>query len=178
MSKYINLSKGLLLTVFIFASSVGIAQIKANQNNATLAFAGEHVGMQFNGVFEKWQATLILPPVLEPSVNASFDVSSAKTGDSTYDSTLPEGDWFDVENHPQAKFVSTNVNKSTKGYEVEGIFTLKGIEQVLTFTLEDEGASLVARFNIDRLAHNIGTDSDPDADWVSQYIAMEVTITK
>jgi polyisoprenoid-binding protein YceI len=152
------------------------AQIKASQSNGELTFAGEHAGMSFDGVFEKWQATLVLPPSAQPSIEASFDLGSAKTGDSTYDSTLPEGDWFDVENHPTGTFASDSITVTSGGYKVSGELSLRGKTLPIDFILKRNGDTLSAEFAIDRIDYAIGLDSDPDAEWVSRDIAMTLKI--
>jgi polyisoprenoid-binding protein YceI len=164
--------------LFLLVGSIGSAQsqIKASNKNGELSFAGEHVGMQFSGVFNKWDATLLLPPAAKPVINATFDLSSAKTGDSTYDATLPEGDWFDVENHPQGTFTSTSIEQSGNEYKVSGNLSLRGQSLPIDFVLSKNGGSLEASFKIDRLKYAIGLDSDPDAEWVGQYIEMNLVI--
>jgi polyisoprenoid-binding protein YceI len=146
--------------------------------DSQVSFAGKHVGMTFSGVFNEWNAELILPPDTSPKIIATFNIASAKTGDSTYDSTLPEGDWFDVENHPKGTFESSHIVAKDNDYQVTGMLTLRGISQPVSFLLNNSSAALTASFNIDRLAFNIGMDSDPDAEWVSKEIKMTMTLRK
>ncbi|MDT0595884.1 YceI family protein [Glaciecola petra] len=173
----------MLFTVFS-VSNLGYAfdTFKANNQSSSVSFSGEHAGMKFEGEFTSWQATLNLPPSADPSadpsVTASFDMQSAKTGDSVYDSTLPEADWFDTENHPKGTFTSESVIVVGDAFEVTGSLTIKGISNPVSFTLIDDGAWLSAAFSIDRIAHNIGVESDPDAEWVSRQIAMKLRIKK
>jgi polyisoprenoid-binding protein YceI len=154
------------------------AQLKTSQQSGSVTFSGEHAGMKFEGKFERWQATLTLPPASNPNITATFHMSSAKTGDSIYDSTLPEFDWFDVENHALGKFVSTKIVATELGYQVEGDLTLKGITKPVSFELKDSGDKLSANFDINRLVYQIGLESDPDAEWVSKTISMSLVINK
>jgi polyisoprenoid-binding protein YceI len=149
-----------------------------NAKNSEVAFSGEHAGMPFKGVFKQWSAEITLPPAPLPQISANFVISSAKTGNSTYDSTLPSGDWFDVKNYPKSQFESTEITLVGSDYEVSGLLTLRGISQAVTFLLKDEGNRFSASFKIDRLAHNIGMESDPSAEWVSQNIKMTLTLKK
>lgn len=149
-----------------------------NDKNSEVTFSGEHAGMAFSGVFEKWQAKLTLPPAQAPKIIAEFQMTSAKTGDFTYDSTLPEGDWFDTDNHPVGIFESTQINKTDNGYQVEGMLTLRGISKPQTFTLFEFDQGFNAQFKIDRLVYQIGYDSDPEAEWVSRHIVMELNLVK
>lgn len=167
------------------AIAVAFAPLAAAQQKLTfsakdskVSFAGEHVGMKFSGVFNKWNAELVLPPADSPKITATFYVASAKTGDSTYDSTLPEGDWFDVKNHPKGLFESEQIISKGNDYDVTGNLTLRGISQPVSFLLKDNGATLSANFSINRLAYKIGFESDPDAEWVSEEIDMTLLLNK
>ncbi len=158
--------------------TIAHAQLKTSQQSGTVGFSGQHAGMDFEGKFERWQATLVLPPEDNPNITATFYMSSAKTGDSIYDSTLPEFDWFDVENHPLGKFVSTKIAVTEEGYQVTGDLTLKDITKPVSFMLTDNDEKLSASFDINRLAYQIGLESDPDAEWVSKTISISMLINK
>ncbi|MDM7859902.1 YceI family protein [Alteromonas sp. ASW11-36] len=150
-------------------------------NQSSVRFSGEHAGMTFNGQFNDWQATLVLPPAEAPSISAEFVVSSAETGDFTYDSTLPESEWFDAENYPVARFISTEITStnSGQGYQVTGELTIKNKTRPVSFELVQSAVQLYqAEFSIDRLAFDIGVESDPDAEWVSREIAIEIQLRK
>ena len=174
------------ITVSSFANVMHANESELNSNkvlnvshdNSEVKFSGEHASMVFEGLFETWEATLILPPSTTPKIEAIFDLTSAKTGDFTYDSTLPEGDWFDAENHPEGRFVSTLVKEKDGHYLVEGELTLKAITNEQNFTLYKTGEGLKAEFVIDRLEYDIGVESDPDAEWVSREIKMTLILNK
>lgn len=167
---------GAVFALQAFAQQL-IERLNANQTKSTIKFSGEHAGMPFEGVFEKWDATLTLPPAQNPEIAATFYLASAKTGDRTYDSTLPEGDWFDIENTPQGRFVSTQIQASAQGrYAVKGELTLRGISKPVAFEMINTGEQLIADIIVQRLAYNIGLESDPDAEWVSAEINIKLRI--
>jgi polyisoprenoid-binding protein YceI len=166
----------LALLIFASASVYALQSYKVDNTRSKVEFSGKHAGMSFKGEFKKWQATVVLPPQDNPSITASFDLRSAKTGDFTYDSTLPEGDWFDVENHPNGGFVSDLVEVIDGGYKVSGMLTLKGISKPQSFVLKQSGDTLTAKFPIKRLDFGIGLDSDPEAEWVSADIEMSLVL--
>lgn len=174
-----------LLALLLAATAAPLSHattLEANPSNSRLTFSGEHAGMAFSGTFSQWQSTLVLPPSSPPRISATFALASAKTGDRTYDGTLPEGDWFDVKQHPQAQFTATDIsaNADNTVFTVRGDFTLKGITQPVQFDLvrrtDKNVSSYTASFPIDRLAFGIGRESDPEAEWVSQFIEMSLTI--
>jgi polyisoprenoid-binding protein YceI len=164
--------------LFMATQTLAAETLRVSSKNSEVAFSGEHAGMTFSGIFEKWEASLSLPPHNNPNIEAEFDLGSAKTGDSTYDSTLPEGDWFDVESHPKGSFKSTKITPKGNDFEVEGNLELRGISQPVVFLLEDKGSSYEAKFGINRLKYNIGMESDPDAEWVSETIEMHMELVK
>ncbi|PKH00496.1 cytochrome B [Paraglaciecola sp. MB-3u-78] len=184
-SSFLNrtFSMGMLMSFFIalylsLATTVVQAELKSSHQSGSVAFSGQHAGMNFEGKFERWEATLTLPPQSNPSIIATFYMSSAKTGDSIYDSTLPEFDWFDVENHALGKFVSTKIEMTEEGYQVLGDLTIKNITQPVNFMLIDSQDQLSTSFGINRLDYKIGWESDPDAEWVSKTIFISMVINK
>ena len=156
-----------------------IQDFRADENNSSLGFSGEHAGMPFKGVFEEWNASLTLPPAEKPEIKAVFQLGSAKTGDKTYDSTLPEGDWFDIENYPTGSFRSTQIEVlSDTKYLVSGTLSLRGVSKPIKFELLQSEQFLTAAIKVERLAYHIGLDSDPEAEWVSAVINIDLKIKR
>lgn len=170
--------KWAIALVLLVALQTGYAEYKVSDKDGSVGFSGEHAGMKFSGKFNKWNATLSLPaaPGEEGFIQANFSLKSAKTGDSIYDETLPDGDWFDADNHPMGEFKSTSVLKNANGYAVKGTLHLRGKTLPANFALIKSADRLNASFVIDRLAYGIGLDSDPDAEWVSKDIQMTLDI--
>lgn len=154
------------------------------KNQSTIQFSGSNAGDAFTGTIQEWvgEFFIYLDDLAKSSVTVEFDMSSAATGNPMYDETLTESDWFDTTQFPTASYKSSNIQfDRTKGFFSEGELTLKGIVAplVLQFTTSDlkgDPVTLKTTFEIDRLHHNVGVESDPSADWVSQFIALEVTI--
>lgn len=171
-----NLLFGALASVLLFCC----ATINAKEYDATsgeVVFSGEHAGVPFSGVFESWSADVVLPPEASAGIKAEFDLSSATTGDSMYDSTLPEYDWFNTDDFPTGTFESTSIEDRGNGeYLVSGDLTIKGISRPVEFVLSRSGDSLTSEFTINRIDYNIGVESDPDAEWVSEDIEMTLTL--
>lgn len=176
-----------MICFFVMVAACGPAQAapySVDKEASTITFAGEHAGNAFSGVFESWEAEIAFDPdnLAASHVKAVFDLASATTGNKTYDGTLPQGDWFDVENHPQGVFESRSFVLNEDGsYSAEGVLTLRGVEQPLsfTFTLSDLSHSPVtvqAGFTIDRLAYGMGEKSDPEAEWVSREIQITLDL--
>lgn len=165
-----------LLVLVSFVLPLQAKVIEATNQNGTLSFSGKHAGMAFTGVFEQWQANINLSNQEQALITAEFALSSAKTGDSTYDETLPEADWFDVAQHPIATFVSKDIKSHDNNHKVTGNLSIKGQTQHVQFLLRETDKSLTAEFTLNRLSFGIGTESDPNAEWVDKDIQLSLEI--
>ncbi len=76
-----------------------------------------------------------------PSVTAEIAVDSIDTRNEQRDAHLKSADYFDVEAHPTATFVSTAVRESGENYVLDGEFTLKGITRPVSLALEFNGVN-------------------------------------
>jgi cytochrome b561 len=164
--------------IFCLCSYLSAETLDTHSDSSTLSFSGEHAGRAFKGQFKTWKASLVLPPDANPSIVATFDLSSARTGNALYDETLLEEDWFNVAKYPKGKFTSTAIEQTEKGFKVKGELTLRNKTQVLEFVLTPTKNGYSAEWEIDRLQFDIGKDSDPSAEWVSQYIQLTLAIRR
>lgn len=153
-----------------------------NKTESVMTFEGTHIGNPFTLKFGTYKVNLNfdMDRLADSQLALSLDVSTAKTGDFLYDSTLPQEEWLDVANHPTIQFASTRLFKEGDAYAAEGIITLKGKSYPVTvpFTVSMSGDHAVAEgsFTLDRVAMNIGVVSDPAATWVSREIVMTFKI--
>jgi polyisoprenoid-binding protein YceI len=75
------------------------------------------------------------------NIEFTIDVASINTGNEQRDGHLKSGDFFDVENHPQMKFVSTGVaKKGDNEFEISGDLSLHGVTKPVTFKAENGGS--------------------------------------
>lgn len=163
-----------LLINFLLLLPLSAAPLTIDYEKSAIRFAGKYAGKTFTGVFSRWQGLIDLGA---GKIEATFDLSAAKTGDRTYDRNLPKKDWFWVDRYPQAKFVSTAVTKLENGrYQVKGLLTIRDITLPIEFKMLMVDQTLSATFMIDRLAYAIGKRSDPEAEWVEQMITTTLDI--
>lgn len=175
---------GLLMTVLLPLSTQA-APYTIDQEQSSIGFAGTHADTPFNGTFKEWTASIDFDATQleKSSISAEFTLKSAHTGNAMYDGTLPQGDWFNVKEHPVGVFKSDTVtHKGDNLYHVTGKLTLRGITQDIAFDfiLSDPSANPVkvnATFPIDRLAFDIGKKSDDKAEWVSQEITLSIELS-
>lgn len=149
-----------------------------------IEFAGTNAGQAFTGRFQNWSGTIAFDPAALDSSRVAIDIdmASAKTGDNYKDGTLPQEEWLDIKHFPKARYEAQSFKALGSGqYEALGRLTIKGRTQALDlpFTLAIDGASAVMNGSarLDRIAFGIGTKSDPDAEWVSREIKVEIAVT-
>ncbi len=91
--------------------------------------------------------------------DVTLDIGTISTGNKTKDKHARGSSWFDVDAFPKARFISTEVYSSPKGYIAKGMLTLHGIEKVLTipftFTQKDNTGEFKGNFAINRQDYGI-----------------------
>lgn len=178
-----------ILSVFGFLalafSPVQAAEYVIDHDKSLVSFTGTHADVPFKGTFQTWSGSIDFDPqqLEKSSITAKFDMQSVKTGNPMYDGTLPQKDWFNSKEFPEAVFKSTAItHKENDVYHVTGALTLRDhtISTSFDFTLSDINQDHVtahASFPIDRLAFGIGKKSDDKAEWVSREITVILDIT-
>jgi cytochrome b561/polyisoprenoid-binding protein YceI len=143
-----------------------------------IAFAGEESGRPFRGRFTGWQADIRLEPKIV--ITATVETGSARIGDAMYEQTLTEDEWFDVDDHPTARYVAERVVPQLDGgMLLEGTLTIKGRPlpvPALRLTPGDDEIRIEGRFEVDRAAADLGMESDPLGEYVSKKIQVEVKV--
>ena len=75
--------------------------------------------------------------------------------------------FFNVAQHPEARFASTKIEPAENGYLVTGNFTMKGVTQGVQFPAvierRPEGVFVKAEFTIDRKLWDVGYDQYEDS---------------
>lgn len=149
-----------------------------------VGFSGTQSGSAFKGSFGQWDAAILFDPkdLAHSSARVSLVTGSAKTGDQLQDSTLLQGEWFNTAKFPRATFVTTQISAAGPNrYIAKGTLTIKGktLPVTLPFTLVVNGDTAVMRgqTSIDRVAFNLGAQSDASGTYVSKQIAISISLT-
>ncbi len=176
---------------FALAGSIALASmipVRASPwtvvpTESKIAFSGEHAGTKFKGTFEKWDAVIVFDPANLAASKATVTVqlASAKTGDTTYDRTLPTIDWFDSAKGPTGVFETTGFRAiAADKYEADATLTLRGIKVPVVFAFDfkttGDTAKLVGKAELKRMDFGIGKTSDATGAWVSLSIPLDVTV--
>ncbi|MEO8011764.1 MAG: YceI family protein [Dokdonella sp.] len=145
---------------------------------STLGFTGSFQGEGFDGKFDRFEADIRYDPadLASARFEVKVDLASAVTGDSERDSALPEAEFFDATQFPQATFVTSAFRQTGGSVVAEGSLALKGINKpvslIVVFTPNGSSATLDVNAIVKRLDFNVGTGDYTD----TSTIADEVTI--
>lgn len=175
-----------VLTLLIAASGA-LFWLNSGQGGAPILAAGDSevsfiadvTGEATTGIFTSSTVVATLDEDNPAKSNISATVITASITSENYQvaGSLPDADWFDVENYPEALFQSTSVEAGASGeLMVTGDLTMKAVTQTVVFILiltnEDERRIARGSFPIDRRDFSIGLESQATAD----YVGFEVEI--
>lgn len=151
---------------------------------SSIEFLGEHAGNKFKGTFEKWDAAINFDPgdLAGSKATVTVALGSAKTGDATYDKTLPTIDWFNIAATPSGVFETTAFRSvGTEMFEADATLSMRGVKVpvvfAFTFKVEGDTAKLVGKTALKRIAFGVGKASDDNGTWVSLDIPVEVRVS-
>jgi polyisoprenoid-binding protein YceI len=106
--------------------------------HAEVGFVGRHFGLtKIRGRFTRVEGIVDLGA--EPSdstVEVTIDMASVESGSADRDNHLRSSDFFDVENHPTARFHSTAVTIEGNRGTVTGELTIKDVTRPVVLAVE------------------------------------------
>ena len=142
------MKKYFALVVLSFLSVVNTA-FKSERSDYVLDKGHTHIGFEVerflvgdvSGRFNDFDATLSMngDDYTSLQLNATIQVNSLDSNNNTRDGHLKGEIWLDATNHPEIKFVSTQVIKKEDEYFIKGNFTIKGTTQEVQFPIEIQG---------------------------------------
>lgn len=144
-----------------------------------LNFLSRQMGVPVEGRFGRFNAQIAFDPARPETARATLEVDLASFdmgSREVYDEVVSRN-WFDVRQHPTARFVATGL-KHLGGdrYEVRGQMTLKGrtreIAAPFTYRLQGSNAVLEGAFPLRRLDYGIGTGPWGDTSIVADEVQV------
>lgn len=190
--KFLKPALPALLIAMPFAAHAEPVTYKFDPTHTAIQFQIDHFG--FSAPTGKWMSvdgsvTLDEADPAASSVELTIDVGAVVTGVPDLDKHLLTADFFNVEDFPEAKFVSTNVDVTgEKTAKVTGDLTLHGVTKpvVLDVTLNQiaenmfglKTAGFKATTTIVRSEFGIDTYAPALGDEVQIYIQAEANVPK
>lgn len=172
----------LIVLIAAIGAGAGTLYLSANTNrqaallaagDSEVSFVADVTGEQTPGVFTESEVEAVIDEA-DPSQStllARVNTASVTSSNMQVAGSLPETEWFDVENHPEAVFQSTRIESGENGLlQVTGELLIKQTSMEISFPMQlsDEDGVRVARgeFSIDRREFDIGMDSQSGDDFV------------
>ena len=181
--RYLLAALPLAAAPLLAAAPATAADWAVDTAKSRLGFSGVQTGAPFQGGFGKWSAEIAFDPVHPEAGHAqvTIDLASARTGDPQRDGALPQTDWFNVKQFPEARFEATGfVAKGGNAYEAPGKLTIRGIAKdvVLPFTLEITGDKAEAKghLNLVRTGFGVGQGVWATGEWVALDVGVDVDL--
>jgi polyisoprenoid-binding protein YceI len=152
---------------------------------SAIGFEGTQAGATFVGRFTEFEADVRFAPdaLASSSADVRIVMESVMTGNGDRDSTLKGDAFFDVDAHPEARYVADAFQEDVGGrFRANGRLTIKDTTRAvpLTFTVEPEGDGwfLEGTARVSRLAFGLGDTEDwRDTEWIGDEIRIDVRVT-
>ncbi|TWH04215.1 polyisoprenoid-binding protein YceI [Nocardioides sp. J9] len=113
-------------------------------SHSRLGFVARHaVVTKVRGQFTDWSATAHVDTSnpAASSVTLTINPASISTGSADRDGHLQSADFFDVEQFPEWKFVSTEVSRDGDEWTITGDLTIKDVTKPVTIEFEENGSA-------------------------------------
>jgi polyisoprenoid-binding protein YceI len=124
-----------LMFVLVLSTSIFAQTWNLDRSHSGVKFSVSHMVItDVDGTFKEFEvkASPNAKGELE-KVEATIKVSSIDTENGDRDNHLKSADFFDTENHPEIKFVSTKIEKKGKnGLKIYGDLTMRGVTKKVT----------------------------------------------
>jgi polyisoprenoid-binding protein YceI len=109
-----------------------------------IGFTAKHLMVtKVRGHFAEFDATVeIADELTESKIEVTLVAQSITTGAADRDGHLRSGDFFDVENHPDLRFVSTDIVGDGEDWKVTGDLAIRGVTRPITLDVTYEGSAI------------------------------------
>jgi polyisoprenoid-binding protein YceI len=167
------------LTLFSASAHAAGVYTRVVPEKSSLVFVSQQMGVSVDGSFTRFAATLDFDPAKPEAGRATLDIelASIDAGGPDANDEVKGKNWFDVKQHPVARFVSGSVKPlGNNRFEVRGQMSIKGKtrEVAAPFTLKPDGAGglLEGSFTLKRLDYGIGTGAWGDTSVVADEVQI------
>lgn len=151
-------------------STAEVKTVDVIQDQSKIDWVGAKVTGQHDGGFREFDGTLSFEGDTPRQVTFTIDMGSIWSDTEKLTGHLKTPDFFDVENHPEARFESTSITeKQGEGganYEISGNLEMRGKTNSITFpaTVDMSGDTMNAQaeFTIDRQLWDVSFKGAPD----------------
>jgi polyisoprenoid-binding protein YceI len=149
---------------------------------STLAFASKYDGETFTGTFPGFSTRISFDPArpADATLDVTIPLASAVTGNDDRDSTLRDGDFFNIAKFAQARYRARGFRAlGGDRYAAEGTLELRGVSRPVTLTFTWTGGArptLVGRATVKRLDFGVGGGDWADTDAIPNEVAVSTRV--
>ncbi|MEM7459859.1 MAG: cytochrome b/b6 domain-containing protein [Pseudomonadota bacterium] len=154
-----------------------------NTEASSITFSGTHDGNVFTGSFANWDAAIQFDPEApsDAEVRVSVSTTSADASQKLYADSLPSPEWFNTAAFSTASVEILDIAETGPGtYSSTARLTLKDltVDTDFPFSLAIDGgtAQMTGQAIFQRTPLDLGQSSDPNADWVSEDVTVDVVV--
>lgn len=131
--------------VAVLAGQAAAAEYKIDGSHSEVVFKVRHMGLStVSGRFDKFEGSFDVDPKSIKATKGSLviETASINTGNAKRDGHLRQPDFFDAANHPQIKFVGTEVkdiNEKDSTATLVGDLTMHGVTKPVSLKIKGGG---------------------------------------
>lgn len=158
--------------------------LKFKTQDSYIQFNGvQNKKTEFTGQFQSFNPIIVFDKdnLSASSIRVEVDLASVESGSDKRDRMLKKSNWFDIEKTPLGLFVSNQIELESEGkYRVEGVLTIKGIEQPVTLFMNYVGLGrlieLSGNYTLNRLDFKLGLGAWKNPDWVRHEVEVNYKV--
>lgn len=124
---------GCVVGLLASAASAGEARYRVTDANTKIEFTGTKPGGKHDGGFKRVTGEIVLPDDAAARVDLEIDCASLYSDNFMLTWHLKGGDFFNVKKHPKARFTSTSIDRTERGYRITGNLTFLGVTKPVSF---------------------------------------------
>ncbi len=156
----------MLPLLIIILSSTAFTPVQNTITRSAITFKIKNLGITTGGAIGGLQASAQFNPasLATSSIEASVDVNTINTDNSTRDDHLKSDEFFDAPHYPKISLKSVSFkHKSGNNYTGQFSLTMKGKTKLveIPFTYTDKGSTIefTGSFKLNRLDYGVGSSS-------------------
>ncbi len=164
------------------ASPSAEGQVFQLVEGSTVGFIGSTVTGSHNGGFRGVQGeiSVVAGDPAQSTVHLEIDTTTLWADNEKLTGHLKSPDFFDVETHPTAEFISTEIVVAEQGYTITGNLNLHGVTKSISFPatihVEDGQVRAQAEFSIMRFDFDIEYAGMAD-DLIRDEVVIQFDVT-
>jgi polyisoprenoid-binding protein YceI len=124
---------GCALGLLATAANAGEVRYRLTDANTKIEFTGTKPGGKHDGGFKRVAGEVVLSDEAGARVDLEIDCGSLYSDNFMLTWHLKGGDFFNVKKHPKARFTSTSIDRTERGYTINGNLTFLGVTKAVSF---------------------------------------------